>query len=291
MRAVVTGGSGTVGWAVLNQLAADHELSYTYLDNDVVHPLATGHHLDIRDRTSVFDYICDLCPDVIIHSAAMTDVDACETHPQQAHDINVKGTKNILDAAVDVDASVVFLSTAFVFDGKKDQYKPMDDRNPINEYGRTKYNAERAVTTSNLDTAILRTDQPYGCIKPWQSQTMIQWTLDQLSTDEPIHVFEDWYNNPTYLPDLAKVAKTIIEGAHTGTFHAVGPDYINRCSWAKSIAAEFGYDTSRIVSSRSESADLPAERPNVNLDNMSMTTSLGLSMTDLNSGLKETSKI
>ncbi|WP_435073284.1 SDR family oxidoreductase [Halorubrum sp. HHNYT27] len=287
MKILVTGGSGFVGWSILNRLATDYDVWYTYFQNDVTHPIATGINLDIRNKKAVFECINNICPDVIIHSAAMTDVDACETNPKQAHTINVNGTKNILDVATDCDASVVFLSTAFVFDGKKSEYRPNDNRNPINKYGQTKYEAEKAVEDSDLRTTILRIDQPYGRVQPWQSETMIQWTLAQLSDNTHVEVFDDWHNNPTYIFDISKVIKLVVERTSTGTFHVVGPNYISRFSWAKLIADAFGYDSSRIVPSHSKSVNLPAKRPNVDLDNTTVTTDLKLSMTEINMGLKE----
>lgn len=287
MHILVTGGSGTVGWTILDRLAPDHDLYFTYLNNNVFHPFAGSHHLNIQKRNAVFEHISNLSPDVIVHSAAMTDVDACETNPQQAREINVEGTQHILDAAGTVGASVVFLSTSFVFDGRKEKFGVDDNPNPINIYGRTKFNAEKRVESSDVSTAILRTDQPYGAVKPWQSRTMVQWILNELSANKSTQIFDDWYNNPTYLPDVGDVCKKVIEDQHTGIFHVVGPDYINRLDWAKLIATEFGYDTSKIVPTQSKSANLPAERPNVNLDNTSVTVGLDISLTDVRSGAQK----
>lgn len=266
MKVLVTGGTGVVGWALLSRCPPSTELAYTYYQNGVLHPIASGYQLDVRSESSVEELVSDLDPDAVVHSAAMTDVDDCERNPAAARAVNVEGTKNVVAAAAQVDAHLVFLSTSFVFDGTKQPHERDDSRSPVNVYGETKANAERVIESSTTPSAIVRTDQPYGWTESWQTATMIEWTLQQLAESNSVAVFEDWYSVPIFIFDLVKAVLNITLLQKTGIYHAVGPEYISRYEWACKIADSFGYDRSAITPASSENTPLPASRPNVHLD-------------------------
>jgi dTDP-4-dehydrorhamnose reductase len=247
--------------------------------------------LDITEERAVTALIERVDPDVIIHAAAMTDVDACENHQNRAERVNVDGTRAVVSGGERVDANLIFVSTSFVFDGSSPKYYPSDSRCPVNSYGETKAEAERIVETSNLNTGIVRTDQPYGTTQPWQTPTMVQWTIDKLEGASSVPVFEDWYNCPTYLPDLATFLITLAERPLTGIYHTVGPDYLNRYEWARNIAEVFGYDRSRVVPVTAKGDTVAAERPNVWLVNDERTDSLDMTFRPVEGGLKALSEV
>lgn len=284
MRILVTGGSGLVGWEILKSIGQGSEVRFTYFENRILHPHIDGILMDVRDSKSVHDALQSFRPDVIIHAAAVTDVDFCETHPETAREVNVEGTQNVISAAEEVGAKVVFLSSSFVFDGEKELHRISDKRNPINEYGRTKLEAENKILNADVDTAIVRTDQPYGWSKPWQSQTMVEWVLDQLGSSECINIFDDWYNVPIYLPELANIILTIAND-YSGIFHAVGPDYVSRYEWAKIIVSATEYPKEIIKPISSKNAEFPASRPNVHLDNFSVHEALDVEISGIDEGI------
>jgi dTDP-4-dehydrorhamnose reductase len=286
MDILVTGGSGTVGWKILDRAEPQDSLWYTYKDSDVDHPEATGRKLDIREKEDVTEVVSEIKPDAVVHSAAMTDVDGCETNPEKARAVNVEGTRNVVNAASSVGAHLVFISTSFVFDGTKHPHEEDDKKNPVNEYGRTKALAEEVVEQADIQSAIVRTDQPYGWTEPWQNETMVEWILDELDEDGDVEVFDDWYNVPTYLPDLAEAILEITKTGKEGIYHAVGPDYLNRYEWACKIADVFGHDASRIEPIPSETVDLPAERPNAYIRNGSVIEAIGYEFVSVRSGLE-----
>ncbi|WP_435196323.1 SDR family oxidoreductase [Natronomonas sp. EA1] len=293
MNILVTGGSGFVGWQVVCSLAADNQVdvAYSYHSNSVQHTNATALRVNLCDVDSVNRVISSVNPDVVIHTAAMTDVDECERSPTLARRVNTEGTKHVVDACERNDASLVFVSTSFVFDGSRAEYRPDDHRDPINEYGHTKADAERYVEASNVSSAIVRTDQPYGKPTEWQSPTMVQWILQNVANGGPLPVFTDWYNQPTFLPDLRDA---IIEIALTGkfeTYHAVGPDYLSRYEWANIICDVFDYPVDRIVPSECLKADLPATRPNVRLDRAQTESELNSTFLSVKSGLIEIRRV
>lgn len=288
MHLLVTGGSGLVGWRVVEEAGevADH-LTYTFYNHEVAHPSADARELDVRDRAGVFEVIEAANPNVVVHTAAMTDVDACETNPQRAHEVNTIGTENVADACALAGADLMFVSTSFVFDGSEERYNCNDDRNSVNEYGHTKLAAERYVESCDVPSTIVRTDQPYGWPTEWQSVTMVQWVLQQLETTESVSVFDDWYNHPTYLPDLAAALVRIAQDDCRGTYHAVGPDYVSRYEWATHIAKVFGYDEDQIVPVSATDADIPATRPNARLNRDCLQTKVNIQMTNVINGLTE----
>lgn len=286
MRILVTGGSGLVGWEILTRAEDWADCWFTYHSSEVQHSNARGRQLDIRNRGATERLIEEVDPDVIIHSAAMTDVDACELNPDTAREINITSMENVLAGATSTDSHLIFLSSSFVFDGSNHPHNLDDQRKPINVYGQTKASAERLIEDARVSSAIVRTDQPYGWSQPWQSPTMVEWTLDQLSKDGPVEIFKDWYNVPTYLPDLADSVLKIANKKKNGVFHVVGQDYVSRYDWALAIANTFEHAIDRIKPVLSSHSDIPAKRPNVYLENSSSFASIKIQPTSLENGLE-----
>jgi dTDP-4-dehydrorhamnose reductase len=286
MRLLITGGSGFVGWNLLDQaLDRGHDVIYTYHQNRVEHDGATAWGMDIRSENRVQSVVDDADPDAIIHAAAMTDVDGCERDQERARRINVDGTRYVVEAAADVDAEIALISTSFVFDGESNEYREENERNPINRYGETKANAERIVESTDVDSLILRTDQPYGFANPWQGTTMIDWTLERLNGNESFSVFTDWCNNPIYIEDLNHAILTLVEGDHSGRYHIVGPDYVSRYEWALAIADAFDRSSDRIEQGSAAKVGFPATRPNANLANEKINREMGLSFRGIKEGV------
>jgi dTDP-4-dehydrorhamnose reductase len=239
--------------------------------------------LDVRNTASVDELVRGVQPDVVIHTAAMTDVDDCERNPGQAWSINVDGTRNIVDACQKVNSYIVFLSSSFVFSGDDYEYEESDDREPINKYGESKKAAEDVVRELPKHI-IVRTDQPYTLPEPWQGDTMISWTLSQLKSKEKIDVFYDWYNNPILVEDLVSVFVDLIIKNETGTFHVAGPEFISRYLWAKRIALAFTGSDSKVQPTQSSSSDIPARRPNVRLNSCKVRHVSSVNIRDTKSG-------
>lgn len=266
MRLLITGGTGLVGWSLIQRVPSDIQISYTYLNQVVPDSDVDSYKVDITNRDRVDEVVSKVNPDIVVHAAAYTDVDGCETNPERASKVNVTGTEYVLSACSNYDAHIVFLSSSFVFSGTKQKYHESSKRNPINEYGRTKAAAEQAIERSPVESSIIRTDQPYGWSQPWQTDTMVEWVLKGIK-NPPLKVFDDWFNNPTYLPDLVRLILRISKESATGTYHAVGPDFLSRYQWAKEICHKFGYDNKSVNPVSSSSADIAASRPNANLVN------------------------
>ncbi|AFO59137.1 MULTISPECIES: SDR family oxidoreductase [unclassified Natrinema] len=290
MHVLVTGGSGLIGWDLIRRLLSDgHEVTYTYHTNvplSRINVNAKPFRVDIRDEQRVTEVISRSDPEVVVHAAAMTDVDECERTPAKAEEVNVKGTRNVVKACEEIGATVVFFSTSFVFDSDGDRVTEDSQRRAVNYYGRTKIKAEDLVSNAPFDSIICRIDQPYCWSEMWQTPTFVTWVLDRCVDGTPFPVFSDWHNTPVYVPDCNDALIALLEAGKTGVFHLSGPDYVSRDEWAKEIAWMFGYDPGLIETSSSSDADLPAARPSVNLQNKAICQTLDVSLRGVFSGLK-----
>ena len=285
MRVLITGGSGLVGWDLVQKgCQRGCDVTYTYYSNEVTHTNAQGIELNVCDGERVAETIREVQPHVVIHTAALVDVDVCEERPDLARSVNVHGTRNVASVCQDIGCRMVLFSSSFVFSGTQDSYKEDDARNPINVYGQTKVDAEDIISKLS-EAIIIRTDQPYAIPEDWQSDTMVSWTLSKLQQNEKVRVFHDWYNNPILLRDLAEITFDLIRSEESGIFHVAGPDFISRYEWAKQIATAFGYSGSRILANSAKDVELEAERPNANLRTEKIDRTVNRKISDTVSGI------
>ena len=156
-RLLVTGGSGLLGSNIARTAAQDFDVHATYHSRCSQMPKITFVQLDIRDKQQVGSVLKRIEPDLVIHAAALVNVDYCETHPEESWAINVEGTENVALVSKEVDAKMIFISTDSVFDGEKGMYAEEDVPHPLNMYARTKLEGERRVLHCLPDSTIVRT--------------------------------------------------------------------------------------------------------------------------------------
>ena len=220
-------------------IAAD--LQNTNIEKDI-----PFYFIDITNRRSTYKKIVDISPDVIILTAAMTNVDQNEIDKELAIKINTEGPKNVLAACKKIDSKLIFMSTDFVFDGKKQgNYTEDDTPNPLSHYAKTKYDAELAIIHSEVEYIICRTAVLYG----WNPQKLnfITWLLEKLNNNEKLTIVTNQINNPTYVKNLAEIILKLVEKDTSGIYHTVGKDSFNRYEMALKCAEVFNYDTNLIV--------------------------------------------
>ena len=213
--------------------------------------------LDITNQKRVAEIIRDYKPDIIIHLAAMTDVDGCEKTPEIAFDVNVKATENLLTS---FKGKFIYISTDYVFDGEKGPYLEDDKVNPMSVYGKTKLYGENLVQQSDIDWVILRSNIIFSYSDRTKA-SFVNWVVDSLKKRQMITVVNDQWNNPTWTNDLAKVISKIIEKDINGLYHYGGGDYLNRLEFAKMIASTFGLDGSLIKPITTSELNWLAQRP------------------------------
>lgn len=205
----------------------------------------------------IVTYIERVSPDAVIHCAAFTNVDQCEIEREKAWNVNVLGTEKVAAACQKTGAKLVYVSTDFVFDGKKGRYTEEDEPNPVSWYGKTKLEGEQKVEIID-NYVIARTSVLYG----WHKRlNFVTWVIYQLKNENPIRIVTDQYTCPTLADNLADCLIELCVHNGYGLYHVTGSERINRYEFALKIARIFGLDTTLITPIRSEELNQKAERP------------------------------
>ena len=266
MKILITGANGLLGQHLVKLLldTTTHEIIATskseprgIIQSSRIH----YYSLDITDGMEVNLLIDKIGPDVVVHCAALTQVDECEQNPIKAWEVNVTATRFIVDAAKKINAFFVFISTDFVFDGMSGPYKESDILNPVSYYGSTKVAAEKAVAESGLQYAIIRTCLLYGNILFGNRSNIITWVKDNLKNGQQIKVVSDQMRTPTYVEDLAKGVLLVVEKRTTGLFHISGKDFLSPYEMAMSTAAYLNLDATLIQKVNADVFVQAAKRP------------------------------
>ena len=259
MKVLVTGAGGLFGSAVASLASKSHHVYAAFSQ----HPPTVGTpvRLNLLDREGPADMVAKTEPDVVIHSAAMTDVDRCEREPELAERVNVEGTKLLSEAAKKAGAYFLYISTDYVFDGNRGMYNERDSANPVNFYGLTKLRGEQSVKASGVDFCIARASVIYGAHPAAGKVNFALWLVESLRKREHVKVVEDQYVSPTLNTNLSQMLLEAAEQRLTGTFHMAGASRVSRYEFAKAVAEAFGLDSSLIAPTRMSDMHWSARRP------------------------------
>lgn len=201
--------------------------------------------MDFTNSIAVNKVISKYLPEVIVHAGANSKVDDCELNQIQAYNTNTEGTRILLQSADAVKAFFIFISTDFVFDGKRGMYIEEDDVNPVNFYGKTKAEAEFCVKKYNYDWAIIRTILVYG--KPLSGRSNVLTIVkEKLELGEEYCVVDDQVRTPTYVEDLANGIVSIIYNRAVGIFHLSGEYVLTPYQMACNVADYLGLNKTLI---------------------------------------------
>ncbi len=276
MKIILTGADGFLGKKVFSYLSRE--------GFDVV-PL---HHKDI-DITRYQDlkkFFYRIKPDIVVHTAALTDVDYCEEHREEAFRVNVIATDFIQDLCYDLNSKLIFISSDYVFDGKKGNYKEDDERDPINYYGLTKLAAED-ITLKSPYNVILRTSLLYGFNDKTDKSHFVSFVVNNLKSNKKVNIAIDLITKPALIDDVAYAIKKIIDKNVRGKFNCSGSEKLSRFDFAIKIAKFFKLNTDLIKPVPSSQLDFKARRPHdSSLDN-SKIKKLGVSTSNILDGLKK----
>ena len=289
IRVLITGSNGLLGQKLVEVLSRSTNYSLVLTsrqDRSVFREEELPYRqLDVADKVSVRKLVDEIEPDVIVNTAAMTNVDQCETEREQAWKSNVVSVENLVHSAKLVGARLVHLSTDYIFDGKNGPYDESDRPNPISYYGRTKLAAENILRTSEIPHTIVRTMVLYGMGYRVKLNFAL-WVLKSLSEGTHIRVVDDQVSSPTLVDDLAYALSKIIELGRTGVYHISGPDLISRFEFAKTLASVFGFDGKLITPEKTRDMKQPAPRPlKSGFITLKAETELGITMSGAKQGL------
>ena len=230
------------------------------------HPISEGYtyaEMDITNSENVHAVISKYKPNVVIHGAAMTNVDACELDPTSCELLNVTATKYLVDAANDVGAHFVFVSTDFIFDGTAGPYKEDGKPAPLSIYGNAKLKAEQIVMNQCQSWAIARTVLVYGLVADMSRSNIVLWARESLANHKKINVVDDQYRSPTLAEDLAIGCALIADKQAEGIFNISGKDQMNIYELVQRVADYFNLSMEHVSRIDSASLNQPAKRPPV----------------------------
>jgi dTDP-4-dehydrorhamnose reductase len=255
VKVLITGASGQLG----------HDLVPAFDGHDVIAP--NHAQLDLVDRDAVLSVMTTVRPDAIVHSAAWTAVDACESDPDRAFGINAFATRNVVEAADLVGARVCYLSTDYVFDGTSSRpYVEWDLPSPVSVYGRSKLGGEREVR--HCDT-VVRTSWVCGR----HGSNMVKTMLRLAEGETPLAFVNDQRGCPTFTDDLASMIRRLVVDRRPGIFHVTNQGETTWFEFARNVLRAAGADPERVRPITTDELDppLPAPRPaNSVLDNAAL---------------------
>ncbi len=230
-RILVTGCRGQLG-IDLSELLKEE---YTVQGVDI-------QDFDIRQYNRVLTCLREIKPEVVVHTAAYTDVDGCETNRETADSINAGGTENVARACREVGAKLIYYSTDYVFDGAKSSpYVESDPANPQTQYGRSKLDGEKKVASLLDDYVILRIAWLYGRTGNNFVRTMVQLGFRQMQQSQqgqiitPLKVVDDQLGNPCWTFEIARQTRVVLANDLSGVFHATSEGETSWYGFARMI--------------------------------------------------------
>lgn len=266
-KLLITGASGLLG-SNLAKIASENFDTYgTYCNNKInfVNCPCSILKMDIQEKSQV-KIIENINPDLIVHCAAYVNVDGCEKNPDDAYQINVAGTENIVKESEKTGSFLIHISTDLVFDGIKGNYCEDDKTNPINIYGKTKLESEEIVKNSDCKYCIVRTNI-YGWNKR-NKLSLTEWMIHKLENNEKLNGFYDAIFTPIFVNNLTDVLLEIYENKICGLFHIYGSESCSKLEFAKKIANVFELNKNLVESTSIDEMDFIAKRAK----NLSMRT-------------------
>ncbi len=262
---LVTGSNGLLGQKLTDQLRNNNEIHLVNTSLGVDrYPNPSGYEyypLDITDENAVYTLIDKIKPQTIIHTAAMTNVDTCESKQSECWDLNVNAVNHLIKASEKHGIHLIHLSTDFIYDGAKGPYKETDEANPLSFYGKSKLAAEEQLKNSNIDYTIVRTIIVYGVAAAMSRTNIVLWAKGALEKAETISVVNDQFRMPTLAEDLATACIIIANKKALGEFNISGKDFMSVLEIVERVADYYQLSKEHIKVINSESLNQAAKRP------------------------------
>jgi dTDP-4-dehydrorhamnose reductase len=266
MRILITGANGLLGQKLVDLLSKENgiELIATARGEKRL-PAEIDNFsyvsMDVTNKEEVHQTVFKHKPDVIIHTAAMTNVDHCEGDKEGCWKLNVDAVQNLIEVAELTNSFLVHLSTDFIFDGEAGPYDEEAKGNPVSFYGESKLKAEELIINSQIKWAIARTVLVYGIAHDMSRSNIILWVKDSLENKKNIQVVNDQWRTPTLAEDLAMGCYLIVKNAAQGIFNISGKDFLTPYDMAIKTADFFHLEKSFITKTDSTKFTQPAKRP------------------------------
>lgn len=267
-KILITGSNGLLGQKLVYALLKHNDITVIATsvgDNRLIKKEGYIYEpLDITDKAEVERVLLKHQPHTVINTAAMTNVDACETKRDECWAINVTAVQHFIDVITNekLDTHFIHLSTDFVFDGTKgSEYDETDIPNPLSYYALSKYESEKVLQKSTIKWAIARTIIVFGIVDNMSRSNIVLWAKDALTKGQKINVVDDQFRSPTLAEDLAQGCILIADKGATGIYNISGKETMSILELAYKVADFWKLDKTLITPSKSNTLNQPAKRP------------------------------
>ncbi|MCO6359637.1 SDR family oxidoreductase [Roseivirga pacifica] len=266
MKILITGSNGLLGQKLVQLILAkgEDELIATARGANrlpIPEEKYTYQSLDITNRADVLATIERFKPDAVVHTAAMTNVDQCETEQEACWKLNVGAVEYLIEACKNTGAYLLHLSTDFIFDGENGPYDEEGKPNPISYYGESKLAAEELLFKSSISYGIARTVLVYGIAHDMSRNNIILWVKKSLEDKKEIKVVDDQLRSPTLAEDLAMGCYLMAKQKAEGVFNISGKDVLTPYQMAIKTADFFNLDVSTMTKADASTFTQTAKRP------------------------------
>ena len=265
MKILITGSNGLLGQKLLHKLRKDYfvELIATSKGDNRVTERSnyTYFDLDITNNDAVAQLISSEKPQVVINTAAFTNVDLCEDEKKACDTLNVDAVKYLADACLKVDAHLIQISTDFIFDGKDGPYSEEDEPNPLSYYGLSKLKSEQLLQAHSVKWTVLRTIIVFGVGEYLSKGNIVLWAKGALEKRDPLNIIDDQFRAPTLAEDLADICILAAKKKALGIFNASGKDIMSIYEIVETIAKHYGYSIDNLNKISTATLNQKAVRP------------------------------
>jgi len=265
MKILITGSNGLLGQKLLHKLRLDSSVQliatskgenrvseqngYIYFD------------LDITNNDAVAQLVASEKPQVVINTAAMTNVDLCEDEKEACDALNVDAVKYLADACAKIDAHLIQISTDFIFDGEDGPYTEEDVPNPLSYYGLSKLKSEKLLQAHSVKWTVLRTIIVFGVGEKLSKGNVVLWAKGALEKGDPLNIIDDQFRAPTLAEDLADICILAAKKKAFGIFNASGKDLMSIYEIVECIAKHYGNSTDNLNKISTTTLKQKAGRP------------------------------
>lgn len=264
-KVVVTGANGLLGQTLINLLLDDNEVYDVYGlsrgTNRTERSDFTYISIDITDHDKLSDVIDEIAPEVVVNTAAMTNVDHCETEKEACDVLNIDVVANLARICENKEAHLIHISTDFIFDGQKGYYKETDVPNPLSHYGWSKLKSEQVLQRSAAKFSILRTILVYGLVKNMARNNIVLWVKEMLESGKEITIVDDQFRMPTYVEDLAMACKIAMDTKAEGIFNISSNTLLSIYEMVLQIADVFDLNKDLVKPISTATLNQTAKRP------------------------------
>jgi len=247
MKVLITGSNGLLGQKLLHKLRVDNsiELIATSIgENRVTEKEGYKYiSLDITNKQELEKVIYSEKPNIIINTAAMTNVDACEDKKQECDNLNVDAVKYLSDCSLEINSHFIQISTDFIFDGESGPYTEEAIPNPLSYYGLSKLKSETILLESTCKWTILRTIIVFGVAEKLSKGNLVLWAKGALEKGDPLNIIDDQFRSPTLAEDLADACILSFKKEKYGIYNASGKDIMSIFEIVERIAKHYNYST------------------------------------------------